>query len=213
MQSQSNGMGRVEQEVGQQVALLRSQASLTQRQLADKLTDAGMAVDASAVSRIEKGQRALRVSEALILADVLDVDIDYLVSGVESPDRDFRTTRRAADAMMNRLAPSIADWLNALSYAQELVSADPRLLDTLKDEEGPQAADLYLDWVTQRISELEWPAGADIEIAEEDADIRVALRRAGHALVDSVFREPTLIVEGKPVRALDPWECAKSSDG
>ena len=78
MQKQS-----VEQDFGRRVNELRTQLGLSQKDLAGKLTDAGMPVDTSAVSRIEKGARALRLAEAITLARVLGVKLDRMVGADE----------------------------------------------------------------------------------------------------------------------------------
>lgn len=68
-----------EQAFGQAVHAHRVQKGWSQRELAERLESAGVGVDASAVSRIEKGTRAVRLSEAVILAQVLDVPLETLL--------------------------------------------------------------------------------------------------------------------------------------
>lgn len=68
-----------EQAFGQAVRAHRAQKGWSQRQLAELLEPVGIDVDASAVSRIEKGTRAVRLSEAVILAQVLDVPLETLL--------------------------------------------------------------------------------------------------------------------------------------
>lgn len=55
------------------VKFRREQMSMTQNDLAEALTEHGMDVDPTAIVRIEKGSRGVRVEELLALAAALDV--------------------------------------------------------------------------------------------------------------------------------------------
>lgn len=69
----------IEQRFGQAVHEQRTLKGWSQREFAERLTDAGIAVDASAVSRIENGTRALRLVEAVVIADVLGQSLQTLL--------------------------------------------------------------------------------------------------------------------------------------
>ncbi|MCR4525662.1 helix-turn-helix domain-containing protein [Kocuria rhizophila] len=58
---------------------LRTQRGYSQKRLADELTARGVELDTSAVSRMEKGTRALRLSEAMAVADVLSTTLDQMI--------------------------------------------------------------------------------------------------------------------------------------
>lgn len=95
----------VEQTFGGAVKELRVRLGWSQQTLAEKLTAAGLSMDTSGVSRMEKGTRALRLSEALMVADALDVDLARLirprevldaVARLEDEERDLRDRYRGA---------------------------------------------------------------------------------------------------------------------
>ncbi|GAA2748796.1 helix-turn-helix domain-containing protein [Amnibacterium kyonggiense] len=75
---------------GSAVQAVRTQRGLSQRAFAEALGGHGLSVDASAISRIENGTRAVRLSEAVAIAKVLEVQLDFLLSGA--------ATERAFDA-------------------------------------------------------------------------------------------------------------------
>ncbi|RLZ02888.1 hypothetical protein CWC38_08715 [Kocuria tytonicola] len=58
---------------------LRAQRGYSQKRLADELTAGGVELDASAVSRMEKGTRSLRLSEAMAVAEVLSTTLDRMI--------------------------------------------------------------------------------------------------------------------------------------
>lgn len=57
---------------------------MTQKQLAD-----AVGLDASAISRLEQGSRAIRLGEAALIADVLKTDVRQLLYGQMSDDPKF----------------------------------------------------------------------------------------------------------------------------
>lgn len=66
--------------VGQTLKLLREQNGLTQQQVATALGEHGSRLDPTAVGRIEKGTRDVRVDELLALAAALEVSPSRLVA-------------------------------------------------------------------------------------------------------------------------------------
>lgn len=60
---------------GERAKEARLAAGLTQQQLADRLSEAGVSLDTSAITRIEAGQREPRLSEAVAIAQVLGFDL------------------------------------------------------------------------------------------------------------------------------------------
>lgn len=60
---------------------------MSQRKLSELLLDkAGVKLDPSAITRIEKGQRDLKLAEAAAIAKVLDVGIDQLTRDIEDAE-------------------------------------------------------------------------------------------------------------------------------
>jgi transcriptional regulator with XRE-family HTH domain len=83
--------------------MARRASGWSQRQLADAMTRLGYPWQQQTVAKVERGDRPLRLSEAMVMASVLGVPVDVLCS-----DRDDRSTAALS-------APS------ALDLAQQLV--------------------------------------------------------------------------------------------
>ena len=64
---------------GKNVAFLRKNMELSQRQLADALQLAGLDIDKNAVQRIECGKRFVTDIEIIVIADTLGVSLDALL--------------------------------------------------------------------------------------------------------------------------------------
>lgn len=64
---------------GKSVRAYRTSEKLSQRAFAGRLTSAGMPVDAAAISRIESGERSVRLQEASVIAGVLGVPLVSLI--------------------------------------------------------------------------------------------------------------------------------------
>lgn len=64
--------------VGRNVKALRNAADLTQTELAERLTAAGYPMQQQTVLKIERGSRPLKLEEALVVADILDVPTESL---------------------------------------------------------------------------------------------------------------------------------------
>jgi transcriptional regulator with XRE-family HTH domain len=146
-----------EEAFGRAVAFWRGQRELSQRQLADRLTARGMKLDAPAVSRIESGARSVRLTEAMLIAEVLDLELDALVGFALSPPQQLHRLRRAADSAMNELEPLLQLWLSRLATVREFLVEHPELLANLPDAEGevrPDEPDEYFDWVRRRLGKL-----------------------------------------------------------
>ncbi|MDQ0103701.1 transcriptional regulator with XRE-family HTH domain [Paenarthrobacter nicotinovorans] len=145
---------------------------MSQRAFAKKLTDRGMAIDASAVSRIESGSRALRLTEALIISDVLNVDIDLLISGARTETQEFRTRRRYADLTMGQLEDAALDFLAAFGNVNDYLQAHPELLVELDDDNlgRPASTDQYLDWVGSRMEQIQARPGTEVVAAKDRAE-------------------------------------------
>ncbi|MCX8453353.1 helix-turn-helix domain-containing protein [Paenarthrobacter ureafaciens] len=148
-----------EAKFGETVSAVRTSLSLSQREFAAKLTERGMPVDASAVSRIEKGTRSVRLVEAMTIAEVLDVDIERLVANSETPAQQFRKLRRWADFAFHDLEESLPRAIFVLYDAYAHLHKHPELLETLHDETlgTPRSADEYLSWVAGRLERWEVP--------------------------------------------------------
>lgn len=68
--------------VGEQVEALRKSKGLTQKELADTLSEKGVPISSSGLSKLEKRVRKVTDIEIVALAEVLEVSVNYLL-GVE----------------------------------------------------------------------------------------------------------------------------------
>ncbi|OBJ57433.1 Helicase associated domain protein [Mycobacterium asiaticum] len=94
----------------------RMRADLTQQELSTRLSEAGVKLDTSAITRIEAGQREPRLSEALAIAQVLRFslndlarreDLDFYMSDVER----LMNESRAALVRMIRSVDPVVDFV------------------------------------------------------------------------------------------------------
>lgn len=186
-----------EESFGLAVSVFRSANKMSQRDFAAKLTEKGMQVDASAVSRIEKGSRSVRLVEALTIAEVLQVDLDLLVSGSRTPSQELSTKRRRTNVALRALEEPITRVAFALRDVQRLLHEHPDLLNTLEDETlpAPENPEAYLDWVATRAER--WTVLPEDHVAtstDEEADriveviSRLARSRIGPSKGEDVER-------------------------
>lgn len=68
---------------GEQIARLRIERKLSQRQLADMLQLQGLDIDKNAVQRIEAGKRFVTDIELIYFSKVLSVSYDVLLAKME----------------------------------------------------------------------------------------------------------------------------------
>lgn len=160
----------IEKSIGEQISTLRKIKKYTQKKFAEVLTDHGLSVDSSAVSRLEKGERALKISECMIVAEALDVELTFLLRGVQTPAQELKETRSFADFCMRDMSQSFADWLSSLLIAKWQLEKHPDLLANVSKD--VTSHDEYLPWVAANLSKLEWewdaPDMADAYILTRD---------------------------------------------
>ncbi|MBP3700866.1 MAG: helix-turn-helix transcriptional regulator [Lachnospiraceae bacterium] len=65
---------------GEKISQLRKKMEISQRALADRLQIAGLDIDKNAIQRIEAGKRFVTDIELKTLSNVLEVDVNYLLS-------------------------------------------------------------------------------------------------------------------------------------
>lgn len=70
---------------GESLRRIRETKGWSQRLLADVLEQAGLKLDPSAITRIERGAREVKLREAVAMASALGVDISRLIHEDESP--------------------------------------------------------------------------------------------------------------------------------
>lgn len=65
---------------GEKIAKLRMRLGISQRALADKFQIAGLDIDKNAIQRIESGKRFVTDIELKVMATVLEITVDELLS-------------------------------------------------------------------------------------------------------------------------------------
>jgi transcriptional regulator with XRE-family HTH domain len=102
------------------LAELRKDAGLTQKQVADAMTAARIAMHRTAVAKIEAGDRAVSVGEAVQFAAVLGVRLDELVTG-PGPDSELERARASAQVKARALELELAGRTRALREDRALL--------------------------------------------------------------------------------------------
>jgi len=152
------GMTTSDEEFGQAVATHRSALRMSQKDLAAALSQAGMKVDAPAVSRIEKGQRAVRLAEALKIASVLGRNLtDFITTRTSAQDR-MHAAFSNVEWRGNQLAESAARFAEELMNTGDLLDEDPDLLASLNDGAVGQPKDStdFLRWYAEIVEQRVW---------------------------------------------------------
>ncbi|WP_067247009.1 helix-turn-helix domain-containing protein [Microbacterium resistens] len=81
------------------VRAARRGAALSQAELADMVTPlVGRTIDSSAVTRIERGDRAVRLDEAVAIAEVLEIPLAVLIGSIDVELELYRAELELEDA-------------------------------------------------------------------------------------------------------------------
>ncbi|WP_157923453.1 helix-turn-helix domain-containing protein [Mycolicibacterium peregrinum] len=173
---------------GERVRETRLAKKWSQKQLAEKLD-----LDASAISRLEQGTRAIRLGEAALIARVLDVDLDFLVYGDLDPAAALRRARTEADRRMHLLRRAASDMAGEYLEIVDLLSENPELFGNLgKAEDGdestplPTTVDEYMEWVRKRVHAVYAPEDDYRRVFTEDETIAREIMMIVTAAVENV---------------------------
>ncbi|QSE90302.1 helix-turn-helix transcriptional regulator [Rhodococcus pseudokoreensis] len=144
-----------DQEVGNKIVELRESLGMTQGQLAEQLRSRGLGWSQGTLSKVETGQRSVRLTEAPVVALVLRVRIDEL-AGIEDA--------RPSGQMPALLQHEVLDQLDLINDALQ----QARSIKTLADQSIPA---LERSWdTTSRVldhlvgkAETDYEAGPPVE--------------------------------------------------
>jgi transcriptional regulator with XRE-family HTH domain len=110
--------------VGQNIAAARKAAGLSQAEVASELSMRGLPFQQQTVLKVEKGSRPLRLEEAVVLADLLGVEVNDLLRTDEGELAAAMERVMVARAHLSRLAAEAAVIQSQISkYQDELDSA------------------------------------------------------------------------------------------
>lgn len=135
--------GDLNQLIGANLQLLRKDSGLSQSDLAERLTERGVPFRQQTVLKIEKGSRPLRVDEAAIIAEVLDLSVDDLLR-----PHDERTLALREVVRAQREVEVTKEHLQRVDEARQALveshqRAEQRLRDAhrrMRELEGKEAA-------------------------------------------------------------------------
>lgn len=85
-------------EMGQRIRELRKKQGLTQAEVADKLH-----IKRETLSTIEGGLRSLRDQEIVQITEILDTSCDYLLTGIETRNKDIHAAIHLSNKAIERL--------------------------------------------------------------------------------------------------------------
>lgn len=112
---------------GEAMREARAHLGISQRKLAELLEDLGMKIDPSAITRIEKGQREPKFTEAVAISDVLGIQLGNFSY---SPTAIFQSHMAAATVNMSEARRAIISAGRSINRAVESLSdeAEQQLL-------------------------------------------------------------------------------------
>jgi transcriptional regulator with XRE-family HTH domain len=178
-----SGVQEVEAGFGERVKEARLKSGWTQRDLAAKL-----GVDASAVSRLEKGTRAIRLGEAAHIAIALGFDLGSLVYG-PSLETVLATYRAGANNGVRETRSAAMNMAAHFNMLVDLLEQHPQLLESVSDDAGtiPTSVDEYLEQVVHRLKSIYRLPDADERVMNNDPKRVRQITAAIEATVENVI--------------------------
>ncbi len=117
--------------LGERIRSLREAVGLSQAEVAKRMGELGLGLHPSALTRIESGGRALKATEALVLAQVLGIRLDELV---QLPPSEAHVDEAIQVVRIARLNASGGLWslVHKVAVLEE-IAARPGLSEAAKD--------------------------------------------------------------------------------
>lgn len=145
-----------EERFGGRVREYRLDLGLTQGAFALVLAEHGLSLDASAISRIEKGIRAVRLGEAHVIARTFGVELEDFLRSSMTDDEEFRAARDMANRAMRSGRSNIVWMLRGFQRAGRVLDRNPSVSDLLEADEfeRPRDSEAYFAWATRRMATL-----------------------------------------------------------
>lgn len=128
--------------VGKRLREYREDRKWSQRRLAEVLEAHGLKLDPSAITRIELGQRDIKLHEAKALASALRVKIDELVKhDDDDPRQEMADELDWADERRQRAEAALSGVTLSYTRIVQLVEEHPDLIEALASRAGVPATD------------------------------------------------------------------------
>ena len=146
----SDDIQDTEASFGERVRAARRRRGWTQKDLGARVN-----LDASAISRLEAGTRAIRLGEASQIAHVLRSGLDELVYGEQqTAHAQFEIARAEANEHMSRMHYSAVEAVRRYTQIAALLEEFDELFETFSDTElgpPPTNVDEYMEWSLARV--------------------------------------------------------------
>ncbi len=124
--------------MGEYVATLRAEKGWTQAELARRLAEVGEPIHATAVTRLEKGTRSIRLNEWFALLQVLDRSpVDYFTHAQTVEEFGSRLEQTLAYQEENPMGP-----LEAAQMVETIVSLASEIIKETLERHRSAAGDL-----------------------------------------------------------------------
>jgi transcriptional regulator with XRE-family HTH domain len=194
----------IDQNIAANLRTYREAASVSQEELAQRMTDRGFGFSQATIWKIESGQRPVRASELVALADSLDVlsalSLTYEPDAARHHAQMRQASRNAREAY-ERLKTAAAAYIEAQF---ELAVAAREAHD-----DGMTVTELLTSWLSTPPEEAVIQARVEAYQEDREEQVNDELRKVLGALRAAGY-EPTLRIEdvevhgGAPVRAWTP---------
>ncbi|KKB98564.1 helix-turn-helix domain-containing protein [Mycolicibacter arupensis] len=172
----------VSQQFGDLMRQRREGRGLSQRQLAELLRDVDLHLDPSAITRIERGTREVKLFEALAISKLLEFDLDYIAF---SPDKQFQISGSNLSVAATRARKVL---LQAIRYVDHWANhTDDETEQRLMERHGCDVVDLYTEILKQSPS---FKYGSFLASFEGD-NFAVYFNESDHAIKQAVVEAVT----------------------
>lgn len=125
-----------DKQIGLNLLRLREQAGLSQKELAAAVKKAGPRWSQATVWSVESGERPLRLTEALLLGNILEVNYQSLVRDTEQGEYEIA---------LNELVAAHEQLAKAVSVYDQAAKAAKAIRSKVTDEDLANDLDYYLN--------------------------------------------------------------------
>jgi transcriptional regulator with XRE-family HTH domain len=182
---QDAGEDGFDERVGSKLREAREAIEWSQRRLAEELEQWGLKLDPSAVTRIERGSREVKLREAVAFAEALGIPIQELATPpTRNPRAALESYLGSAWERMDTGRHALAGMAYFYMMASNLLDEHPEILQELATEKGITVTDSmnYLALEAYSLGEQLGPL-ADLAVDDEHLELIKAIIAASVANV------------------------------
>lgn len=167
--------------VGTVIQNRRLELGISQGELAEQLRSLGTNWSQGTLSRVELGERPVRLVEAAVVAEALGIDMRRLLQVEGSPEERLLAIHRTVEENIESLVGRAKGIYARVDDVKELLDMAPHLVSALGDNENPGPKDSagYVKWVAEQVEGLDlgtpYPA--------ESTDLAIALMAIPRAAI------------------------------